>query len=125
MRFVMSLAAAMTVTSGLAAASDEQLDGASLRKAVAGKTISLETPIGNVPIAYRSDGTMRSSAAGLAHYLGSTQDRGVWWVAADKLCQRWNTWLSGKPYCFTLRQSGRLVHWTRNDGVSGTATIRR
>jgi len=46
-------------------------------------------------------------------------------VAAESLYQRWQTWLSGKTYCFTLRQQGRTVHWVRNDGMSGKAIITR
>ena len=52
-----------------------------------------------------NNGTMHSDCQ-LAAYTGSTHDRGIWWVAADKLCQRWNNWLGGKSYCFTLRQQG-------------------
>jgi hypothetical protein len=103
----------------------EQLEGDALRKAVAGKTVSLETPLGGLPISFRHNGTMHSKTEELAYYTGSTQDRGIWWVAANKLCQRWNTWLGGKQYCFTLRQAGRSVQWTRNDGLTGVATIRR
>jgi hypothetical protein len=32
-------------------------------------------------------------------------------------------WLDGKSYCFTLRQSGSRVHWTRNDGLTGELTV--
>jgi hypothetical protein len=108
-----------------ALAQDQPLEGDALRKAVAGKTVSLETPLGGLPISFRHNGTMHSQTAELAYYTGSTQDRGIWWVAANKLCQRWNNWLGGKAYCFTLRQEGRSVQWTRNDGLTGVATIRR
>jgi hypothetical protein len=99
--------------------------GQALRKIVSGRTIELNTPLGGLPISYRIDGTMRGKAENLAAYTGSTQDSGIWWIAANKLCQRWQRWLDGKPYCFTLQQQGRAVQWTRNDGMTGTATIRR
>lgn len=102
-----------------------ELDGDGLVKAVAGKTVNLATPLGALPINYRSDGTMWGRAGNLSLYTGSDRDRGRWWVAAGKLCQRWNTWLGGKSYCFKLRQEGPTVHWTRSDGLSGTATIAR
>ncbi len=121
---VIYLVAALAVCAP-AAAQDQQLEGDALRKAVAGKTVSLETPLGGLPINFRHNGTMHSQTAELAYYTGSTQDRGVWWVVANKLCQRWNNWLGGKAYCFTLRQEGRSVQWTRNDGLTGVATIRR
>jgi hypothetical protein len=117
--------AAVMFSAGVAAASDQQLEGEALRKAVAGKTVSLETPLGTLPINYRIDGTMHASTVELAAFTGSARDRGFWWVRADKLCQRWSTWLGGKSFCFTLRQQGRSVQWTRSDGLTGTATIRR
>jgi hypothetical protein len=126
MRFTVCLAAAgWVVAAGGAVASEEHLQGAALRQAVAGKTVNLQTPLGGLPISFRIDGTMHATTVELASYTGSTQDRGIWWVAANKLCQRWNNWMQGKAYCFTLRQEGRAVHWTRNDGLSGVATIRR
>ncbi|KAB2915075.1 MAG: hypothetical protein F9K29_13790 [Hyphomicrobiaceae bacterium] len=125
MRFGLFLAAALMAASSVALADETELGGEALRKAVAGRTVSLATPLGALPISYRIDGTMHSKSEELAHYTGSTQDRGIWWVAANKLCQRWNNWLGGKSYCFTLRRQGRSVQWTRNDGLTGLATIRR
>jgi hypothetical protein len=125
MRRGLCFAVAIALLSGAASASEQQLEGDNLRKAVAGKTVSLQTPLGGLPISFRIDGTMHAKTVDLAHYTGSTQDRGIWWVVADKLCQRWNTWLGGKSYCFTLRRQGRTVQWTRNDGLTGIATIRR
>jgi hypothetical protein len=121
---VVTLAAVLAVC-GAASADEQQLQGEALRKAVAGRTVSLETPLGGLPISLRHNGTMHARTVKLAYYTGSTQDRGVWWVVAGKLCQRWNNWLGGRAYCFTLRQQGRKVQWTRNDGLSGEATIRR
>lgn len=118
----------VVVAAGTAIADESregQMDSSALRSAIAGKTVHLATPLGNLPINYRIDGTMSGSAGTLASYVGSERDRGRWWIVADKLCQRWSTWLSGKAYCFTLRQQGATVHWTRNDGVSGVATIAR
>jgi hypothetical protein len=129
MRHAMLVAAAiMMVAASTAIASEtetEPMDRSALLKAVAGKIVHLGTPLGSLPISYRSDGTMSGSAGTLASYIGSERDRGRWWVVADKLCQRWNTWLSGKSYCFRLRQQGATVHWTRNDGLTGVATIAR
>lgn len=131
MRHATGLTVAFMLAAGSAAIAQEakdgsQMDSAALRKAVAGKTVHLATPLGGLPINYRADGTMSGSAGALASYTGSERDRGRWWVVADKLCQRWNTWLAAKSYCFRRReQGGRIVHWTRNDGLSGVATITR
>jgi hypothetical protein len=112
----------LLVTGG--AASDPQLEGDALRKAIVGKTVSLVTPMGGLPISYRADGTMFGLAKGaLAAYAGAERDGGRWWVVADQLCQRWNNWLGGASYCFRLRQQGTSVLWTRQDGLSGVATI--
>jgi hypothetical protein len=108
-----------------AVAAEGEPKGHELRKIVSGRTIELNTPLGGLPISYRMDGTMRGKAESLAAYTGSSHDSGIWWIAANKLCQRWQKWLDGKSYCFTLQQQGRAVQWTRNDGLTGTATIRR
>jgi hypothetical protein len=124
MRWACAAIFAITVAA-TGAKAESALQGTALRQAVAGKTVNLETPLGALPISFRVDGTMHAQTVQLAAYTGSTQDRGIWWIAADKLCQRWNNWLSRQSYCFSLRQQGRQVHWTRNDGLSGLATIRR
>lgn len=85
----------------------------------------LSTPLGGLPINYSPSGTMTGQAGQLASYVGSASDSGAWWVNRDKLCQRWDKWLEGKSYCFSLRKDGSTVHWTRNDGQSGIATISR
>src|SRR5262245_14281688 len=128
MRHVTVFAAAMAVAAGTAMASGSalrEMNGEALRKVLTGRTIHLSTPLGGLPISFRADGTMSATAGSLASYVGSDRDRGRWWIAADQLCQRWNTWLGGQSYCFKLRQQGRTVHWTRNDGLSGVATITR
>ena len=128
MRHVTVCAVAVMVAAGVAMASDPtegQMGNEALRKTVAGKIVHLATPMGGLPIRYRADGTMSASAGSLASYTGSERDRGRWWIVTDKLCQRWNSWLEGKAYCFRLRQQGGTVHWTRNDGLSGVATILR
>lgn len=122
MRVVTVVAATLLVACG-ALASEPDLEGESLRKAITGKTVNLNTPMGGLPISYRADGTMQGRAGALATYTGAARDTGRWWIVADQLCQRWNTWLSGTSYCFRLRQQGASVHWTRNDGLSGIATI--
>lgn len=122
MRIVM-VAATMLIAGGAALASDPQLEGDDLRKAISGKTVSLNTPMGGLPISYRADGTMQGRAGALADYTGAARDSGRWWIVADQLCQRWNNWLGGTSYCFKLRQQGGNVQWTRSDGLSGSATI--
>lgn len=99
------------------------LTGEGLRKALAGKTVVLHTSVGSIPINYQLNGTMTGQARSMPIYVGPDRDAGTWWVRADQVCQKWNTWLSGKAHCFTVRLDGRVVHWRSNDGRTGTATI--
>jgi hypothetical protein len=110
---------------GHALGENGQLIGDSLRAAVAGRTVYLATPVGSVPISYRHNGTMHGRSGSLAVYVGSETDHGTWWIARDRLCQRWDTWLDGKAYCYSMRRDGDVVHWSRSDGRTGTATIAR
>ena len=109
---------------GLSASADVgTLDGDGLRKAVTGKTLTIETPMGDLPISFAADGTMTGRSPDMASYLGRANDRGTWWITSDQLCQRWKTWLDGKAFCFTLRKDGSQVHWTRNDGLKGVLVV--
>lgn len=101
------------------------LAGETLREAVAGKTVYLATLAGELPISYRPNGTMSARSGALAQFVGSESDSGTWWITRDRLCQKWSTWLDGRAFCYTLRRNGETVHWTRNDGRTGTATIAR
>ncbi len=100
------------------------LTGAELKKAVAGRTVYLASPLGEVPIRYSPNGTM-SSTTQLALLDGerSATDRGRWWVASNRLCLKWQNWMNGRSYCFTMQKTGNVVRWRRNDGKSGMARI--
>jgi len=93
---------------------------------VKGRVIHLKTDMGAViPIKYLPDGKMIGNAGGLAFFLGASRDTGKWWIKDQRLCQKWRVWLSRDTMCMTLKQRGKIVHWTANDGRSGTATIVR
>jgi len=116
----------LVIQFGLAAgalAEPSKPTGEALRQVVSGRTVLLDTPIGPFPIRYRRDGTMTAQAPGFVASLGTEKDRGQWWVADGRLCQRWHRWLDAKQYCFKLHRVGAAVHWLRDDGLSGTATI--
>ena len=117
----------LVIQFGLAAsvlAEPSKPTGEALRQAVSARTVLIETPIGAFPIFYKSDGTMTDPAPAFVASLGTEKDRGQWWVAKDRLCQRWHRWQDAKRYCFKLQRVGAAVHWLRDDGLSGTATIR-
>jgi hypothetical protein len=100
------------------------LDDAMLRGTLSGKTVYLDTPLGiGIPITYHGNGLMSGEAGLLEYILGAPKDRGRWWVADGKLCQKWFKWLDAQPSCMRLRQDRNRIFWQRDDGMSGTATI--
>lgn len=123
-RFVFAFA--MLAPALATAAEPKLLDGAALREMVGGATVELDTPIGSkIPMRYTTDGRVSGEAPNLAFYLGSTSDRGTWWVSGDQLCQKWKTWFDAAAHCLELRQTGDTIHWRRDDGKTGTATVIR
>ncbi len=109
----------------LAHAGEEVLSGPALQHAVAGRTVYINTPMGEVPIRYSKSGHV-SGYTELATLAGesTTQDRGRWWVAENRLCVRWQNWMSGTTHCFTMHKVGpTMVRWRREDGKSGFARI--
>jgi len=106
-------------------AGEEALIGQALHSAVAGKTVYISTPMGEVPIRYAANGQV-SGRTELALLDGetTTKDSGRWWVADSKLCIRWNRWMSGETHCFTMKRvSPTEVYWRRDDGKSGRARL--
>src|SRR5262252_10946775 len=101
-----------------------ELDNATLKETVAGKTVHLDTPFGvAIPITYHANGLMSGTAGVLEYFLGAQADRGRWWVSNGKLCQKWFKWLDAQPSCMRLKRDGDKITWRRDDGLSGTATI--
>ena len=97
-----------------------------INETVAGSTLELDLPMGTkLPVRYSHDGHVSGEAGNLAWYLGSPTDHGRWWVANDKLCHKWFKWFDAKNQCLQLRQDGARLHWIRDDGEIGTATIVR
>jgi hypothetical protein len=118
------IAASCALACWSARAEPVALDDATLRGTLSGKTVYLDTPLGiGVPITYHGNGLMSGEAGLLEYILGAPKDRGRWWVAQGKLCQKWFKWLDAQPSCMRLRQDGKRIFWQRDDGVSGTATI--
>ncbi|MGH6865211.1 MAG: hypothetical protein ACREDO_03320 [Methyloceanibacter sp.] len=122
------LGAAVSVVSieADAATKSAGLKGEALRQAVSGKTVYLRISGFDLPIVYGAGGTMKGSMGAVAATFSrgdGASDRGKWWIAEDKLCQRWSSWLEGKTYCYGFTVNGSNVHWVRNDGATGTARI--
>jgi hypothetical protein len=118
------LAAVCVLAGGPAYAQPVELGDEALKQTVVGKTVNLDTPFGvSIPITYHGNGLMSGKAGILESFLGAQADRGRWWVANGKLCQKWFRWLDAEPSCMQLKQDGNKILWRRDDGLSGTATI--
>jgi hypothetical protein len=116
--------AALVLTSASARADRVALQGEALKQTLVDKTVHLDTPFGvAIPITFYKNGLMSGKAGMLEYFLGAGVDRGRWWVADGKLCQKWFKWLDAQPSCMQVQRDGQRIFWQRDDGVSGTATI--
>ena len=107
-----------------AAAEPAVLSGETLKAAVTGAVLEVETPLGvKVPIRYSEDGRVTGEARGLAYYLGAETDTGKWWVSSDRLCHKWSKWFDGVLQCIRISRQGSRIFWRRDDGETGTAVI--
>jgi hypothetical protein len=114
----------LVLTGSSAQAERVALRDDALKQALAGRTVHLDTPFGvAIPITFHGNGLMSGKAGVLEYFLGAEADRGRWWVAEGKLCQKWFKWLNAQPSCMSLQQEGQRLFWQRDDGLSGTATI--
>jgi hypothetical protein len=116
---IVALAASIAMVG--TAANADALTGDDVRTLIAGKTIALAAPFGSLPIRYSAGGTMVARSTAMKLYAGIGEDRGTWWIAGNRLCQKWDVWHGGKQQCFSLSRTGTTVHWQSNDGMSGTA----
>jgi hypothetical protein len=120
------LAAGLALPALPAAAESITLAGDELRQAISGKTVYLNVSGFELPIVYSANGRMKGTMGTVAASFSTgngAADRGKWWVENDQLCQKWNSWMDGRSYCYTLTLNGNKVTWVRNDGRSGTARI--
>lgn len=98
--------------------------GDGLKEMLAGAVVELDTPLGTkLPIRFGTDGLVSAEAGELAPLLGSAKDRGRWWVDGDKLCSKWFRWFDAEVRCITVAQDGTRLHWRKEDGETGTATL--
>lgn len=100
------------------------LSGDTLKAAVTGAVLEVETPLGvKVPLRYFDNGRVTGEARGLAYFLGSETDTGKWWVSSDRLCHKWSKWFDGVLQCIRISRQGSRIFWRRDDGETGTAVI--
>ncbi|MCH8240429.1 MAG: hypothetical protein IIB62_10360 [Proteobacteria bacterium] len=124
MKRILLIAALACFATAAQAAQFGDMNEAELLKAVAGKTVYLNTRGYVLPIAYSPDGTMHGRLQAIAASLaGGSADSGRWWIVSNQLCHRWNRWLKGKTYCYKISRQGRSVVWVRHDGRRGTLRL--
>lgn len=101
------------------------LTGDELKQAVSGSTVEIDTPLGTtVPMRFGANGLVAAEAGVLAPVLGSTKDRGRWWVDGEKLCTKWFRWFDAGVRCLTIKLDGTRVYWRKiDDGETGTGTL--
>ncbi len=115
---------AAVAAAGPALAETRPIKGETIKSLISGGTVELDTPIGaTLPLTFAADGTVIGRTTLLSFYLGSTSDRGRWWISGNSLCMKWNRWFDAKQSCLLIRPEGRKFAWTRDDGDTGTASI--
>lgn len=126
MRAAVWITSSLVLAAAATPACADLLSGRAIDDTVRGRRVYLAVPLGGeFPLHYRADGTVDGSgtALGLGRVMKPT-DSGRWWVAGNRLCQRWTRWYDGRTFCFTLRRTGpATLAWTRDDGLSGTARV--
>jgi len=123
--FAVALASAFLAQPMIADA--KTLSGNDIKQKIAGKKVLLKTRWGDFPLRYRTNArvTGDGTALGLAKFF-APKETGRWWVANNRLCQKFPTWYKGQTSCFRLRSTGpNRLSWVRQDGASGTAVISR
>ncbi|MBY5559578.1 hypothetical protein [Rhizobium leguminosarum] len=106
--------------------STETLGEADIHRDIVGKTVYLSTLLGGeLPLIFRSSGKVdgNGQAIGLGRYV-KPSDTGQWWIDANRLCQKFQSWNKGKPMCFELERAGaNTIKRTRDNGRTGVARI--
>lgn len=121
---VSGVAILFSVTSA-SAFDGKKLGTSAMKRTLTGSAILIPTPLGGgFKISYARGGRMNGSSSVFSlNSAWGSKDTGKWWVRKGQLCQKWENWYKGKPYCFDLRFAGEKIHWTRNDGLSGKAKL--
>ncbi|MEO0328394.1 MAG: hypothetical protein AAF217_07315 [Pseudomonadota bacterium] len=108
------------------AASANPLSGNDIRDTISGKKVYLATKWGiEFPLIYSTNGrvTGDGSATGLGKYM-TPRETGNWWIAGNRMCQKFPTWYDGRTFCFKLeKKNTEQLIWRRDDGTSGTARV--
>lgn len=123
---ISALAIVMSVSLVPHHAAAKALNGDEIKALVNGKNVALKTRFGTFPLRYNTNGNVSGdgSALGLAKFF-SPKETGKWWIQGSQLCQQWPSWYDGKTLCFKIEKlAGNQIKWLRNDGATGTATIR-
>ncbi|OQP84415.1 hypothetical protein BTR14_19835 [Rhizobium rhizosphaerae] len=109
-----------------AQAEGNRLKNQDIKEKIVGRTIYLAAPMGGeFPLNYRTNGQVDGDGQALGiGKLVKPSDSGRWWIAEDRLCQKFKTWYDGNSMCFVLSDAGpKKVKWVRDNGETGIARI--
>lgn len=109
-----------------AMAQGDRLKAEDIKDKIVGRTIYLAAPMGGeFPLNYRTNGQVDGDGQALGiGKLVKPSDTGRWWIAEDRLCQKFKTWYDGNSMCFVLSDAGpKKVKWVRDNGETGIARI--
>ncbi|MFV0297944.1 MAG: hypothetical protein ACK5JT_17705 [Hyphomicrobiaceae bacterium] len=121
---VLAAAALLVVAITGCLAAEKKAKPADLREKIAGRTVIINTSIGDIPVVYHPNGAISGKLTTMqAMATGPKVDKGQWWVDGDRLCQKWRNWLRGERHCFRLQFSGKTIHWASDTGTKGTARL--
>lgn len=84
------------------------LTGATLRRALAGKTFIYNTVYGE-PCTIRIGRS--GELVGMAGYANDDPDRGRWWIDADRWYRQWGHWAYGEAEGFAVAVEGDQLFW--------------
>ncbi len=115
----------LVFSAAASSAAADALNNNKIRDAISDRKVVLSTMGFEFPLYYARDGNVTGdgSETGLAANF-SPRETGQWWVANDRLCQKFPTWYKGRTWCFELKQAGESrLTWRRDDGFTGKARI--
>lgn len=90
------------------------LTGATLHRAMAGKTLLYSTVYGEpCTIEMRRNGEL----VGVAGHARDDRDEGHWWVEGDRWFRQWRNWAYGEIYNYAVVLEGDQIRWYDEDGL--------
>ncbi len=98
----------------------DKLTGAQIRATLPGAKIVGVNDLGSpYSVSVKRGGTLQ----GVQGTMNQFDDRGRWWIEADKLCVQWELWLFAQPTCYDVELDGNKltrVHYESRTVIQST-----